>query len=237
MKDCCAKEEDIIALRDSHGRVLCTVLAINAVMFVVELVAGLMSHSTALLADSLDMLGDALVYAFSLFVLGKGLRWEARASTLKGWIMFAFGVGVLIEALYRLTEPVVPEAGAMGITGFAALVMNSICFALLWNHRDDNINMKSTWVCSRNDLIGNAGVILAGFLTGVTASQWPDIIIGTAIAAIFMRSALRVLSDARFAERSALPAASCEPACEEVATRVTLKVAGNDCDNCGDDCK
>lgn len=231
MKDCCAKEQDIAALRESHGRVLWTVLAINIVMFFIELVVGLISQSTSLLADSLDMLGDALVYSFSLFVLGKGLQWETRASTLKGWIMFAFGVGVFIEALYKLTQPIVPEGAIMGITGCAALVMNSICFFLLWKHRGDNLNMQSTWVCSRNDLIGNAGVIMASFLTVVTATKWPDLIIGVMIASIFMRSAIKVLRDARLARKSSGVACNSKSAgAKEVTHEPGDSVSGRGCD-------
>lgn len=214
MKGCCSNEDEIQLMKQSHGRVLWIVLAINASMFLVELVVGVLSQSTALMADSLDMLGDALVYSFSLFVLGKGIKWEAKASVLKGVIMLSFGIGVLAEAVYKILNPVVPEAGSMGITGAAALVMNSICFYLLWKHRGDNLNMQSTWVCSRNDLIGNVGVIIASGLTAVTASKWPDIAIGLSIAAMFVNSAIQVLREAK----SALAQNSKSTVCNEVVS-------------------
>lgn len=172
------------------------VLAINAVMFLVELAAGLLAHSTALVADSVDMLGDAIVYGFSLYVIGRGPVWPARAAMLKGGIMAAFGVGVLVEVGLKITGGVVPAAQVIGGVGVLALAANVTCLALLSRRRDDDVNMRSTWICSRNDVIGNVGVLLAGAGVAVTASAWPDIVIGLAIAALFGHSAVGVIRDA-----------------------------------------
>ena len=168
------------------SRVLWIVLAINALMFLVEGAAGLVAHSTALLADSLDMLGDALVYGFSLFVLARSMRWQASAALVKGAFMLVFGLGVLGEAVFKMFNPVLPGAEMMGVVGAVALAANAVCFGLLYRHRSDNLNMSSTWLCSRNDLIANGGVLLAAGTTYLVASRWPDIIVGCVIAVLFL---------------------------------------------------
>jgi cation diffusion facilitator family transporter len=194
---CCDdKGCEIERLRAQHGRVLKTVLLINAGMFVVEAAAGWLAHSTALLADSLDMLGDALVYGFSLYVLTRSAAWQAAAALAKALFMWLFGVLVLAEAGYKIAYPVLPDVELMGGIGVLALIANSICFALLYRHRDDNLNLRSTWLCSRNDLIANSGVLAAALLTFVGQSRWPDIIVGVVIAAVFLMSAARVLTQA-----------------------------------------
>lgn len=195
MAKCCEdKRCEIKALRTSHARVLWIVLSINAMMFIVEGAAGLLAHSTALLADALDMLGDALVYGFSLFVLDRSARWQAGASLVKGVFMLAFGFGVLTEALYKVFVPVMPDAETMGGVGALALIANLVCFTLLYRHRVDNLNMSSTWLCSRNDLIANVGVLLAAAASFLLVSRWPDIVVGGLIAGLFVHSASAVLS-------------------------------------------
>lgn len=184
------------ALQGRQRRMLYWVLAINAAMFVVEAGAGWMAQSSALLADSLDMLGDALVYGFSLYVLGKGPRWNALSALLKGGIMAAFGLFVLGEVAYKLLWPVVPVAETIGLIGFLALLANLTCLLLLWRHRSDDINMHSVWLCSRNDIIANGGVLAAGAGVAVTQHGWPDLAIGLVIASLFLRSALQVITRA-----------------------------------------
>jgi Co/Zn/Cd efflux system component len=141
---CAAKEQELRALRGKQRSVLTLVLIINALLFVVEAAAGLLAHSTALLADSLDMLGDALVYAFSLYVLWRSERWKATAAILKGLIMAAFGLGVLAQAVYKVMLGIVPAAETMGLVGTLVLLGNGICFLLLYRHRSDDLNMRST---------------------------------------------------------------------------------------------
>jgi cation diffusion facilitator family transporter len=197
MASCCEdKSCEVTALRESHSRVLWIVLAINALMFVVEGIAGMFAHSTSLLADALDMLGDALVYGFSIFVVARSLRWRAGAAMAKGAFMLVFGLGVLAEAGYKMGNPIMPAVGTMGIIGAFALAANAVCFALLYRHRSDNLNMSSTWLCSRNDLIANVGVLVAAGATYLIDSRWPDIIVGCIIAALFLRSAFSVLREA-----------------------------------------
>ncbi len=200
MDDCCgAKAEDLSAIRSRHARVLVAVLAINALMFFVEFGAGLVSASSALLADSLDMLGDSLVYAFSLFVVHRSLTWRARAAVFKGVLMAAFGFGVLLEVALSLRAPAPPIVPTMAATGALALAANGICFGLLWRHRADDINLRSTWLCSRNDLIANVAVLGAAGLVAWTGSGWPDSLVGLGIAFLFLRTAVVVLRES-FAE-------------------------------------
>jgi len=207
MADCCQNKGcEITALRVRHARVLWIVLAINALMFVIEGAAGLLAHSTALLADALDMLGDALVYGFSLFVLARSVRWQAGAALAKGLFMAALGLAVLIEASIKALVPFMPNVETMGIVGGLALVANTGCFVLLYRHREDNLNMSSTWLCSRNDLIANLGVLLAAGTGALLASRWPDIVVGAAIALLFLRSAVGVIHQATRALRA--PAAT-----------------------------
>ncbi len=193
---CCeAKATELAAVRLRQGRVLVVVLAVNLAMFCIEYGTGLLSRSTALLADSLDMLGDSFVYGFSLLVLHRSLAWRARAALAKGAIMAAFGVGVLLEAGFSLRAGVPPLAPAMLAIGTLALVANAYCFSLLWRHRTDDINLRSTWLCSRNDLIANGAVLVAAGLVAWFESLWPDVIVGIAIAILFLRTATLVLRE------------------------------------------
>ena len=197
MAGCCDdKSCEIEALRGRQSSTLKAVLGINAGMFVVELTAGLLAGSVALIADSLDMLGDALVYGFSLYVIARGMRMKAVAAIFKGAIMAAFGLFVLGQAIYKIIVPEVPVFEAIGAVGLLALAANGLCLALLWRHREDDINMKSVWLCSRNDIIANISVLFAAVGVWFTGSGWPDILIGLAIAMLFLRTAFSVLREA-----------------------------------------
>ncbi|OGS95165.1 MAG: cation transporter [Gallionellales bacterium RIFCSPLOWO2_12_FULL_57_18] len=206
MADCCNdKACEIEVLRNRQSSTLKIVLGINAAMFVVELTAGLISNSVSLLADSLDMLGDALVYGFSLYVVARGSRMKAKAALFKGVIMAAFGFFVLGQAIYRIIYPQIPVFEVIGLIGLLALATNGVCFFLLWRHRADDINMSSIWLCSRNDIIANVSVLFASAGVWLARSGWPDIVVGLALAALFLRSALSVLRDA-IAELGKTPA-------------------------------
>jgi Co/Zn/Cd efflux system component len=194
MADCCEIVADVPA---RQRRVLQIVLAINVTMFVVELVAALLAHSTALLADSVDMLGDAIVYGFSLYVVGRGPRWAARGALLKGGVMATFGAAVLLEVALKLTRGLVPTVEIMTGVGLLALAANSAALFALWRRRADDVNMRSAWLCSRNDVMANAGVLLAGAGVAVTGSAWPDVAVGLLIAGLFGASAIDVIRSAR----------------------------------------
>lgn len=195
LDDCCsAKEVELeqLSRRSTQRRILYIVLAINAAMFGVELVAGILAGSSALMADSVDMFGDASVYALTLYALDRGLRWRAGAALLKGGIIFVFGIWILFEVARRLLGGGVPSSEAMGIIGLAALTANLICLALLWRFRAQDINMSSTFECSRNDVVANVGVLVAAVGVAMTGAAWPDLLVGVLIAAVFLRSSLSI---------------------------------------------
>jgi cation diffusion facilitator family transporter len=194
---CCDDSACVVGqLQARQSRTLKWVLAINGVMFGVEFSAGLAAGSVALMADSLDMLGDALVYALSLYAVRRGTRWKAGAALVKGLVMAAFGVFVLAQLAYRIGHAVPPETGLMGGIGALALAANLVCLRLLTRHRNEDINMRSVWLCSRNDIIANVAVLVAAGLVLVTQQAWPDWLVGLGIAALFLHSAWRVLGQA-----------------------------------------
>jgi cation diffusion facilitator family transporter len=197
--DCCSRKGDTIAelaLKNDQRRVLIIVMAINFAMFVVEFGGGVWAHSSALMADAVDMFGDAAVYALSLYALGRGARWEASAALAKGAIILLFGIAVLLEIVEKLARGVPPSSTLMLGVGGLALAANLACLALLRRFRKLNVNMSSTFECSRNDVVSNLGVLAAAGLVAATGSAWPDIAVGGVIAAIFLRSASRVLAEA-----------------------------------------
>lgn len=197
--DCCSsksKELEKLARQADQRRVLVIVLAINAVMFLAEFGAGVIAGSAALMADASDMLGDAIVYAVSLYALARSDRWKAGAAMLKGVVILGLGIGIAVNVAMKIQSGVPPSSTLMLVFGSLALVANLVCFHLLTRFRHEDVNMASTWECSRNDLINNTGVILAAGLVWWLASPWPDIVIGTLMALIFLRSALRVIAEA-----------------------------------------
>lgn len=193
---CCAgkgKELEKLARQAEQRRVLQIVLAINAVMFVAEFGAGLAAGSTALMADSVDMLGDALVYGLSIFAIARSDRWKSGAAMAKGAFILMFGVGILIDVAAKLQNGAPPSSTLMLVFGGIALAANLACLRLLWRFRAHDVNMASTFECSRNDVISNVGVLFAAAAVALTASPWPDIIVGGLIAALFLKSALHVI--------------------------------------------
>jgi len=196
MDECChGKGEELAKLKNQHGALLKIVLVLNLVMFLVEVVAGWLTHSTSLYADSLDMLGDAFVYAISLYVIGRGPAWSARVSLIKGVMMLLLGSLVLFQITNRFLAPVVPDAKPMGVIAVLALLANTTCAVLLLRHRNDDLNMRSTWLCSRNDVLANVGVIIAAGMVAVTGSHLPDLGIGLLISAVVLHSGYSVVRD------------------------------------------
>ena len=189
--------ESLSATTDaSLRRVLVAVLAINLVLFAGEFSVGAWIRSSGLQADSLDSLGDALVYALSLYAVGRSLRWRAGAALLKGGIQAVFGIAVLVEVVRRLLGDTVPTAPIMAATAAVALVVNLSCFLLLNRYRDRDINLRSAWLCSRNDLINNVGVIVAAGAVALVGNGVPDAVIGSLIALLFLRTSVTVLREA-----------------------------------------
>jgi len=196
--DCCSAkgvELERLARQAEQRRVLIVVLIINAVMFFAEFGAGLVAGSAALMADATDMLGDALVYGVSLYAIARSDRWKAGVAAFKGAFILLLGLGILVNVAIKIQSGVPPSSSLMLVFGGAALVANLVCLGLLWRFRAQDVNMASTWECSRNDVISNVGVLAAAAMVAVTSSPWPDILIGLAMAAVVLRSAVRVLGE------------------------------------------
>jgi cation diffusion facilitator family transporter len=196
--DCCSTkgaELERLARQAGQRRVLVIVLVINAVMFFAEFGAGLVAGSAALMADATDMLGDALVYGVSLYAIARSDRWKAGVAAFKGAFILVLGLGILVNVAIKIQSGVPPSSTLMLAFGGAALAANLVCLVLLWRFRAQDVNMASTFECSRNDVISNVGVLAAAGLVAATSSPWPDILIGLAMAAVVLRSAVRVLGD------------------------------------------
>ena len=193
--NCCqSKGSELTKLKKQQANVLWVVLFINLVMFFVEFGAGIRADSISLTGDSLDMLGDTLVYASSLYVINKGSKAQAGSAFLKGVIMFVFAIAVFARAIYQFSSGVIPEASIMNTIGFIALLANLVCLLLLARHRRDSLNMSSVWLCSRNDIIANISVLVAAGLVFLTGSIFPDLAVGLLLTFVFAKSAGKVLS-------------------------------------------
>ena len=195
---CCDQGQDPHRGNESYRRVLWFVLAINAVMFAVEVVAGLAAGSASLQADALDFLGDAGNYAISLFVVGMALRYRAMAAFLKGSTMGLFGLWVLGVTAWHVMHGTLPSAVTMGAVGVAALVANAASFGLLWAYRAGDANMRSAWICTRNDVFGNLAVLLAALGVLGTGTGWPDVTVAAIMAGLALQGAWIVLHQSRF---------------------------------------
>jgi Co/Zn/Cd efflux system component len=177
----------------AYRRVLWAVLAINAVMFLVEIGAGLAAGSASLQADALDFLGDAGNYAISLIVVGMALRYRATAALAKGATMGLFGLWVIGTMVWHAVHGTLPSAFTMGAVGFAALAANAASFGLLWAYRGGDANMRSAWICTRNDVLGNLAVLFAALGVFGTGTGWPDIIVAAIMAALALQGAAIVV--------------------------------------------
>lgn len=196
MSGCCDNNCSIEALRERQRGTLLIVLAINAVMFLVIVVAALYGNSTALLADSLDNLGDALTYGLSLYAVSRGPAAKARVALFKGGLIFLAAFAVAAQIVYKFFVPSAPLFEVMGAFSLLGLAANSICLFLLWRHRHEDVNMSSVWECSRNDIASNISVFVAAWAVWLAGSGWPDIIVALGLVCLLMRSAIRVVSSA-----------------------------------------
>ncbi len=187
-----------IEIRDrEQRRVLIILLAINGMMFVAEFGLGILSESTALIADSLDMLADAGVYGIGLYAVGRAAVHKIRAARWSGLFQILLGLGVLADILRRAIFGSEPESWMMMAVGAVALVANVICLILIARHREGEVHMRASWIFSKNDVIANLGIILGGVLVHLLDSRYPDILIGLAIVTLVIRGGLHILQDAR----------------------------------------
>src|SRR5690349_18683795 len=176
-----------------YKAILWTVIAINGIMFAVEMVAGHLAGSQALQADALDFLGDTLTYGLSLAVIGTSLRTRATAAMLKGFSLLAMGLWVFGSTLYQLMFLGLPKAEIMGSIGFLAFAANVASVLLLMRYKDGDANVRSVWLCSRNDAIGNVAVMVAALAVWGTATKWPDLIVAGIMAGLFLYSSSQIL--------------------------------------------
>ncbi len=193
---CCNHGHEQAAASPAYRRVLSVALAVNLAMFFVEIGAGLAAQSASLLADSLDFLGDAGNYGISLFVLGMALQWRARASLLKAASMGAFGLWVAITATQHAIAGTVPQAPVMGAIGALAFAVNLGVAALLWRWRDGDSNMRSVWICTRNDAIGNLAVLAAAAGVFGSGSGWPDYVVAAVMSGLALVGSFQVARQA-----------------------------------------
>jgi Co/Zn/Cd efflux system component len=197
MADACCKPPPLNLDRNrgdqTYPGVLWAVLGINAVMFLAEISAGVAAGSASLQADALDFLGDAANYAISLFVVGMALRYRASAALAKGVTMGAFGLWVIGMVIWHAVHGTLPSAFTMGAVGVAALAANVASFGLLWSYRRGDANMRSAWICTRNDVLGNLAVLLAALGVFGTGTGWPDVIVAASMAGLALQGAFVVV--------------------------------------------
>jgi Co/Zn/Cd efflux system component len=180
----------------AYHRALWAVLTINAAMFLVEIGAGVAAGSASLQADALDFLGDAANYAISLLVVGMALRYRATAAMVKGLTMGAFGLWIIATVIWHALHGTLPSAVTMGAVGITALVANGASFALLWTHRQGDANMRSAWICTRNDVLGNLAVLVAALGVFGTGTGWPDLAVAATMATLALQGSMVVVRQA-----------------------------------------
>jgi Co/Zn/Cd efflux system component len=193
---CCGANVRFDGLDPRYIRVLWTVIAINAVMFVTEITAGHLAGSQALQADALDFLGDTLTYGLSLAVIGRPIATRARAAVLKGLSLTVMGLWVFGSTLYHVLVLGVPRAEIMGVVGFLALAANVASVLLLMRYKDGDANVRSVWLCSRNDAVGNVAVMIAALGVWGTSTAWPDLVVAGIMAGLFLSSSAQILAQA-----------------------------------------
>ncbi len=206
--DCCGSQTTFEGLSADYKRRLWIVIAINAAMFVVEMGAGALAGSQALQADALDFLGDAATYGISLAVIGASLQVRSRAALLKGASLTLMGLWVFGSTAYHVFVLGVPRAEVMGVVGFMALAANVASVLILARYKDGDANVRSVWLCSRNDAIGNVAVMIAALGVWGTATRWPDLIVAAIMAGLFLYSSAAILRQALAELRSGQTAAA-----------------------------
>ena len=192
----------------SQRQVLYWLLGINATMFVIEMGIGLLADSTALIADSLDMLADAVVYGVALYAIGKSLLHKANAARISGFFQMALGVLIIIDIVRRSIYGSEPVSGLMMAMGAVALIANVICLVIIRKQRNEEVHMRASWIFSANDVIANLGVIFAGVLVFWLDSRGPDLVIGVIVSCVVLRGAKMILEDAGNERQRALNAQS-----------------------------
>lgn len=192
----CGDSVKFEGLSAAYKRALWAVIGINALMFLVEMMAGLLAGSQSLKADALDFLADTATYTITLLVIGLPLVWRASAALLKGLTLGATGLWVLASTVYRVLAQGVPQSEVMGVVGLLALLANLTSVLLLLKYRNGDANVRSVWLCSRNDAIGNLGVIAAASGVWASGTRWPDLIVAGIMASLFLFSSAQIVRNA-----------------------------------------
>lgn len=200
----CCSEKKFDGVSDRYKRILWVVIALNAIMFGVEMTAGFVAQSKALQADALDFLADSVTYALSLWVIGKSVRMRSTVAIGKGVSLCFIGAWVLFSTIYQMTGTHSPEPVMMGWVAVSALAVNILSVLLLISYKDGDANVRSVWLCSRNDAIGNIAVMLAASGVWATQSGWPDLIVALFMATLFFSSSLQIIRQALAERREAL---------------------------------
>jgi len=201
MSDQCHSQSDFDGASDRYKRVLFIVILINALMFVVEMSYGITGESQALKADALDFFGDSVTYAMSFWAIGRSLETRSNVALIKGISLLLMAIWVLGSTIYHLIVLNNPSAPIMGSVAMAALIANVISVILLMKFRDGDSNIRSVWLCSRNDAIGNVGVMIAAGLVYFSGSNWPDLIVALILSALFTNSAINIIRQALLEKR------------------------------------
>lgn len=204
MAGCCGQDAKFDGISADYKRRLWLVIALNATMFLVEMAAGHLARSQALQADALDFLGDAMTYGISLAVIGSTIQVRTNAALVKGASLLLMGLWVLGSTIYRVFYVGIPEAEIMGAIGLLALLTNLTSVLLLIRYKDGDANVRSVWLCSRNDAIGNVAVMLAALGVWGTASGWPDLVVAIIMAGLFLSSAFQIMRQALEERREGL---------------------------------
>ena len=196
MSNCCGHNAQFDGTSKTYKQRLWIVIALNAIMFGVEMSAGHLARSQALQADALDFLGDALTYGISLMVIGHSLQVRSTAALVKGISLLLMGMWVFGSTVYHVFVLGVPKAEIMGLVGVLALLTNVVSVLVLMRYKDGDSNVRSVWLCSRNDAIGNLAVLVAALIVWMTASRWPDLIVAFIMAGLFLSSSFQIIRQA-----------------------------------------
>lgn len=195
--DCDDLPKDLSHITPAYRRALWIVVLLNAGYGIAEMVGGFLADSQALKADALDFLGDGSITLLGLLAIGWSLKWRARSAFIQGLFLGAMGIAVLVSTAYRVLVLHTPEAELMGILGFIALVINIVAVIVLLPHRSGDANVRSVWLFSRNDALGNLAVVIAAGFVFWTGTAWPDLIAAAVIASLFLQSSWSIIKDAR----------------------------------------
>lgn len=193
----CGSNTPFDGISDGYKRVLVIIIIANAAMFVVEVLAGVHAQSMALQADALDFLGDSLTYGISLWAIGRPLSTRAKCALVKGISLGVMALVVFGATVYQTFTQPLPDETTMGLVGFLALAVNVAAALMLLRYRDGDSNVRSVWLCSRNDALGNIAVMIAALLVALTASPWPDLGVAFLMAGLFMHSSVKIIGQAR----------------------------------------